>query len=173
MALISWHLHGNGSDQPVDSINPGYAAFVPGRNENSGYEHRRSLEEQEVINDPGIATYQRVKRCRRKLGQDRFSLSVVESLPSEFAQRFSNLITMTSRSQFSWLANFGTPIHPNASDSKIKKAPIFLRPVGTGQVLMDFAAREDKRGESCYNIADKHTASVQRQGGAANIGHLR
>lgn len=170
-ALILWHLHCNHSHQLVGCINLKLAVYVRGRNENSGYENVGSVEGQKMINDSGVATLHWAMRCCRRLGQDRFSASVLKNLLYALFQHFYNLNSIISRIQVCCLIDLEIPINQNTGDSNVKENGMIFGAVGARKIPVAFAPGEDKSGKFCYKICDRQAPDVPRRDEAAKNGH--
>lgn len=101
---------------------PQYQSEVLGRNRSPVLSNLKWLKEIHAIKDRDLATFDRVKACRKTLAHKLFSMLGSEGLPADFEECFSDMVDPLRKS---WLTNVEMPTNPDFEDKELDEEGTF------------------------------------------------
>ena len=140
-----------GFDESGDNIDPRYQSDVLARNKSPVYASLDWLTEMNVIDDADMRVFDRVKACRNTLAHKLFSTLGSEGLPSDFEQRFTEMVALLHKIEVWWITNFEIPTNPDYDGSDINEEGIVPGRLMGIQLLWDIALGDEERSRFYYN----------------------
>ncbi len=140
-----------GFDESGDMIDPRYQAEVLSRNRSPVYASLDWLKEMNAINDTDMQTFERVKSCRNTLAHELLSMLGNEGLPSDFDERFTEMVLLFRKIEVWWVANVEIPSNSDFDGSDIDEKEIIPGRIMTIQLLLDIALGDEEQSKHYYN----------------------
>ncbi len=135
-----------------DKIDPKYKSDVLARSKSPVYASLDWLKEQGAIDDPDIASFERVKRCRNTLAHELLSVVWTTGLPEDYAQCFADMVALLRKVEVWWIVNVEIPTSPGYDGSEsIDVDGIMPGPIVAMRLLMDIALGDEKEARFYYD----------------------
>ena len=130
----------SGFDQNGDIILPEYKDEVLAKDKSLTYASLKWLKESNAITDEDIEKFTKAKECRNLLAHD-ITRMLMEGLPQDFAERFSDMTALLDKIERWWIINFEIPINPelSANIDKIDLEGIVPGPIASLRMMIDVA----------------------------------
>lgn len=126
-----------------DKIHPQYQSEVLGRNRSPVYASLECLKEMHAIDDGDLATFDRVKACRKTLAHKLFSMLGSEGLPADFEECFSDMVALLRKIEVWWITNIEIPTNPDFEGKELDEEGIVPGSVMSMQRTALGAAADD------------------------------
>jgi hypothetical protein len=102
----------SGWDQNGLIISPEYQDEVLSRDKSPTYASLKWLKESEVINDDDVEKFNKIKSCRNLLAHE-ITKMLMEGLPSDFLERFNDMVALLDKMERWWIVNAEIPTNPD------------------------------------------------------------
>jgi hypothetical protein len=134
------------SREKGDIIDPKYASEVLSKNRNTLQASLQWLKEAGAICENDIAVFEEVKKHRNNIAHG-ITHMLMEGLPSNLPERFSDMISLLDKIEKWWILNVEIPISEELAGMEIDEEGIIPGPVATIKMMMDIALGSDKQAE--------------------------
>jgi hypothetical protein len=108
-AFFAWPVGVDGEE-----VDPEYQRDVLSRNRSAVYASLEWLKDQKAITDDDVAIFNRAKTLRNKLAHDLLRIIGRDGMPSDFAERFDELLVLIRKIETWWIINVDLTTTPNA-----------------------------------------------------------
>ena len=139
-----------GFDQVGDIIDPDYQTKVLSRNKSILYASLEWLKDSNVITDNDVALFTQVKQRRNDIAHE-ISHMLSEGLPSDFPERFSDMVSLLTKIEKWWIINYEIPLNPDLVDVEIIEDEIVPGPIAGLRMMIDVALGSEEEANYYYN----------------------
>ena len=145
-----------GFDGKEWTVSPEYTESVLSKNKSPIYASLMWLQEVEAVNDEDIEKFEKIKNLRNIIAHEITEL-LMSGLPSEFADRYSEMINLLDKIERWWIVNYEIPINPDLyyRIDEIDVTKIVPCPVASLKILVDVALGSDDIALKYLEILNK------------------
>lgn len=155
-----------GMDENGDIIDPQYQSEVLAKNSSPVYASLLWLEKMGAITDKDIEKFNQIKKRRNDLAHEMF-LMMSEGLPTDFAERFSDMVSLIDKTEKWWIINVeaeiglfnvdldGRFVDVDLDDVELDK--VVPGPIASLRMLIDVALGSDEESRYYFNEFMKAT----------------
>jgi hypothetical protein len=140
-----------GFDESGDTIDPKYRSDVLARNKSPLYASLDWLREMGAIDEPDIATFNQVKKCRNTLAHRLLSMLASDGLPGGFEERFAQMVVLLRKIEIWWITNVEIPTDPSFDGHEVDEGDIVPGRAMIIQLLCEIALGDEKQSQLHYN----------------------
>jgi len=137
----------DGFDEKGWHINPKYEKDVLSQNRSSVYASLSWLQENGVIDDQDLATFERIKECRNKIAHDLPQIIGGETDP-DYVSVFPELVALLRKIEVWWVVNLEIPTNPDFQDAEINEEGIVPGPLITVQLMLNIALGSEEEANA-------------------------
>jgi hypothetical protein len=128
-----------------------YQSEVLTRNRSPVYASLDWLKESKAIGDDDLAAFELVKEFRNRLAHE-LTTMLGKGLPPEFAERFTEMVSLVDKISRWWIVNVEIPTNPDLDGEEIDEQGIISGPIMGLRLMLDVALGSDK--ESRYYLEE-------------------
>lgn len=139
-----WSIEGG------DIIDPKYEAEVLSKNRSPLYASLHWLKKNNAINDEDITMLENVKKYRNEIAHG-MNKMIMEGLPSDLPERFSDMVTLLDKIEKWWIINMEIPLNEELAGEEIDEEGIIPGPVASIKMMIDIALGTDEQAEYYIN----------------------
>lgn len=152
-------FHISGYDGKEWIVLPEYRENVLSKNKSPTYASLKWLKESGAISDGDIKKFDEIKEYRNLLAHE-LARMLEEGLPSDFVDRFNDMIGLLDKIEKWWIINVEIPANPAFNDrfGKIDEKGIVPGRVMSLRVLIAVALGSDEEAKHYLNLYRKITA---------------
>jgi hypothetical protein len=140
----------NGFDQNGPRISAEYQSDVLSKSRSPVYASLQWLKESSAINDADIECFERVKKLRNELAHALTGM-LFHGLPTEVAQRLSEMISLLDKIERWWIINAEIPVNPDLADKEIDEEQIIPGPIMGMRLLLDIAIGSEEESKRYFD----------------------
>ena len=129
-----------------DIIDPKYETEVLLKNRSPLYASLQWLKKNTAINDNDIDVFENVKKYRNEIAHG-MNKMIMEGLPSDIAERFSDMVNLLDKIEKWWIINVEIPIDEELAGEEIDEDGIVPGPVASIKMMIDIALGNDEQTE--------------------------
>jgi hypothetical protein len=139
-----------GFDEKGDIIDPEYEVSVLTKNKSPVYASLQWLKEERAICDDDLKIFESVKAYRNLFAHELQRL-IMEGLPSDAPERFSDLVSLLDKIERWWIVNYEIPLNDELAGKYIDGDGIIPGPVASLKIMIDIALGSDEQAEYYIN----------------------
>jgi hypothetical protein len=106
-----------------------------------------------------MLAFERVKVCRNSIAHG-MNRMLLEGLPTDFSDRFNDIVCLLSKIEKLWIINVEIPINPDLADKDTGEDEIVPGPIAGLQMLIDIALGSEDESNFYFNEFIKRTGSA-------------
>jgi hypothetical protein len=148
----------NGFDQNGPRVSAEYQSGVLSKNRSPVYASLQWLKESNAITDADIECFERVKTLRNELAHA-LSGILFQGLPTEVAERLSEMISLLDKIERWWIVNFEIPINSDLADKEIDEAQVIPGPIMGMRLLLDIALGSEEESRRYFDEFQRRAAT--------------
>ena len=133
-----------GFDETGELIGPDYKIEVLDKNKSPLYASLEWLKESDAITDDDITIYNLVKQHRNNIAHE-ISHMLSEGLPSDFSDRFNEMVSLLSKIERWWIVNYEIPLNPKLAAEEIVESEIVPGPIASLRMMIDVALGSEEQ----------------------------
>jgi hypothetical protein len=115
-----------------------YQVDVLSKNRSPVYASLQWLKESKAIDDSDMASFEQVKKCRNMIAHEMIRMAA-EGLPSEWSDRFKDMVTLLDKIEKWWIINFEIPINSDFDGQEIDANEIVPGRIAGLRMMLDIA----------------------------------
>ncbi|HUO07339.1 MAG TPA: hypothetical protein VM008_03495 [Phycisphaerae bacterium] len=128
-----------GFEDGKEVLDQKYESDVLSRNRSPVHASLEWLQERKAIDDKDIESFVRVKDCRNKLAHGLLKVVTKDGIPSDFEERFQEMVALMKKIDHWWIINFEIPINSDFDGKEIDEEQIMSGRLMSLLVLYDIA----------------------------------
>jgi hypothetical protein len=147
----------SGFDENGWIVLPEYKDTVLSKDKSPTYASLKWLKESEAINDDDIQKFNKIKEYRNLLAHE-ITKMMMEGLPSEFTERFNDMVALLDKIERWWIINVEIPTNPDFDGKydEIDESGIVPGPIMSLRMMIDVALGSDETANYYINEFKKN-----------------
>jgi hypothetical protein len=147
----------SGFDENGWIVLPEYKDTVLSKDKSPTYASLKWLKESEAINDDDIQKFNKIKEHRNLLAHE-ITKMMMEGLPSEFTERFNDMVALLDKIERWWIINIEIPTNPDfdGKHDEIDESGIVPGPIMSLRMMIDVALGSDETANYYINEFKKN-----------------
>lgn len=151
----------SGFDENGWIIMPEYKEKVLSKDKSPTYASLKWLKESEAIGDEDIEKFNAIKEYRNLLAHE-ITRMLMEGLPSDFADRFNDMVALLDKIERWWIVNVEIPTNPDFDGKydEIDENGIIPGPILSLRMMIDVALGSDEKAKFYINEFKKNISRL-------------
>ena len=150
-----------GLDESGDIFDPKYQIEVVEKNRSLLYASLEWLRKTDVITDDDISLFNRAKAHRNVIAHE-ITRMLSEGLPSDFPERFNEMLYLLNKIEIWWVLNFEIPINSDLDNEEINEEDIIPGSVASIYMMLKVALGSDDEARVFYDEFVKRTRGTYK-----------
>jgi hypothetical protein len=143
-----------GFDDGGVQTDPKYQTDVLSRNRSPVYASLQWLQELGAIDDGDIALFGQAKKCRNTIAHEMTRL-MAEGLPSDWPDRFQDIVSLLDKIEKWWIINVEIPTNPVFDGKDIDQSEIIPGRIAGLRMILDIALGSEKESTFYFDEFNK------------------
>ena len=147
----------SGFDQKGMIISPEYKEEVLSKDKSPTYASLKWLKRSDAINDDDIEKFNKIKEFRNFLAHE-ITKMLMEGLPTDFPERFNDMVALLDKIERWWIVNVEIPTNPDFDGryEEIDESGIIPGPILSLRMMVDVALGSDEEANFYINEFKKN-----------------
>jgi hypothetical protein len=147
----------SGFDENGWIILPEYKDEVLSKDKSLTYASLKWLKTSEAINGDDVEKFNKIKECRNLLAHE-ITRMLMEGLPSDFTERFNDMVALLDKIETWWIVNVEIPTNPDFDGKyeEIDESKIVPGPILSLRMMVDVALGSDEAATFYINEFKKN-----------------